>query len=62
MARRKSQRRQNQAFQQLPWRQPRVPFPPLTLLSEDEVERIHDASLSVLEDIGMDFPNRPACD
>ncbi len=62
MARRKSQRRRKQAFQQLPWRQPRVPFPPLTVLSEDEVERIHDASLSVLEDIGMDFLDQEARD
>jgi len=55
MARRKSQRRQKQAFQQLPWRQPRIPFPPLKMLSDDQVEHIVEASLRVLEEIGIDF-------
>lgn len=43
------------AIEQMPWRQPRVPFPPMQLLSEDEIEAIHNASLTVLEEIGMDF-------
>ncbi|MFM7274322.1 MAG: trimethylamine methyltransferase family protein, partial [Gammaproteobacteria bacterium] len=40
---------------QLPRRKPRVPFPPLQLLSADELESIHHASLRVLSEIGMDF-------
>ena len=40
---------------QSPRRQPKRPFPPMTLLSADELESIHQASLTVLEEIGMDF-------
>jgi trimethylamine--corrinoid protein Co-methyltransferase len=42
-------------IQQLPRRHPRRPFAPMTLLSADELEAIHQASLTVLEEIGMDF-------
>jgi trimethylamine--corrinoid protein Co-methyltransferase len=41
--------------QQAPFRQPRRRFPPTEFASRDEIEAIHEASLSVLEDIGMDF-------
>ena len=47
--------RSSSAVEQRPWQQPRVPFPPMQLLSDDEIEAIHDASLTVLEEIGMDF-------
>ena len=40
---------------QLPRRKPRLRFPPLKLVSDDEIESIHQASLKVLEEIGMDF-------
>ena len=40
-------------IQQLPWSQPRRPFPPVDLLSADQIEAIHDASLRVLEELGM---------
>jgi trimethylamine--corrinoid protein Co-methyltransferase len=30
-------------------------FPPTPVVSEDELEAIHDASLTILEEIGMDF-------
>ena len=42
-------------IEQLPWQQPRVPFPPMKFISDDEVEAIHVASLKVLEEVGMDF-------
>jgi trimethylamine--corrinoid protein Co-methyltransferase len=35
--------------------QPRLPFQPTALVSADELESIHQASLTVLEEIGMDF-------
>ena len=38
---------------QLPWRQPVNPYPPLNILSDDQVEAINLASLSLLEDYGM---------
>ncbi|KPL55524.1 methyltransferase [Prosthecomicrobium hirschii] len=35
--------------------QPRLPFAPVSAVSADELEAIHQASLTVLEEIGMDF-------
>lgn len=35
--------------------QPRLPFAPVPAVSADELEAIHVASLTVLEEIGMDF-------
>ncbi|MBL8670484.1 MAG: trimethylamine methyltransferase family protein, partial [Alphaproteobacteria bacterium] len=40
---------------QKPFRQPRRRFPPIEILSADELEAIHGASLTILEEIGMDF-------
>ncbi len=41
-------------IQQLPWKQPRRLFPPMRLVSDDELEAMHLASLQVLEEIGME--------
>ncbi len=38
---------------QRPWQQLRNPFPPIDVLSAEDVERIHDASMTILEDVGM---------
>lgn len=38
-----------------PTRQTRSPFAPLKAVSDDELEAIHQASLEVLQEIGMDF-------
>jgi len=38
-----------------PQAQPAAPFPPLDLLSKDEIESIHQAALTVLKEIGIDF-------
>ncbi len=40
---------------QKPFRQPQRRFPPTEVVSADELEAIHNASLTVLEEIGMDF-------
>ena len=40
-------------IQRLPWRTVRNPHPPTRVLSEEQVEVIHEASLRVLRDIGM---------
>ena len=45
----------NAAPQQRPWSQPRLPYAPTEVISADELESIHDASLRVLAEIGMDF-------
>ncbi len=41
--------------QQRPWKQPRIPYEPVKVVSDDELESIHQASLRVLAEIGMDF-------
>lgn len=43
------------AFEQLPFEPLRNPYPPIALLSADELEAIHDASLQVLEQLGINF-------
>ena len=40
---------------QRPWAQPRLRYAPTEVVSADELESIHLASLRVLEEIGMDF-------
>jgi trimethylamine---corrinoid protein Co-methyltransferase len=41
--------------QQRPWAQPRLRYRPTEVVSADELEAIHEASLRVLREIGMDF-------
>ncbi len=41
--------------QQRPWAQPRMHYAPTEVISADELESIHVASLRVLSEIGMDF-------
>ncbi len=48
--------------QQRPWQQPRIPYEPVRVLSDDEIESIHQASLRVLSEIGMDFLDEGARD
>jgi trimethylamine---corrinoid protein Co-methyltransferase len=40
---------------QRPWAQPRMRYRPTEVLSADEIESIHHASLRVLSELGMDF-------
>lgn len=47
-------------FPQKPFKQPRHRFKPLEVVSEDELEAIHDASMRVLEEIGIDFLHEDA--
>jgi len=42
-------------IEQRPWAQPRLKYAPTAVISEDEVESIHHASLRILHEIGMDF-------
>jgi trimethylamine--corrinoid protein Co-methyltransferase len=41
--------------QQRPWAQPRLRMRPTEILSADEIESIHLASLRILSELGMDF-------
>ena len=47
---------------QRPWAQPRIRYRPTEVLSADEIESIHQASLRVLAEIGMDFLDDDARD
>ncbi|MFO0346457.1 MAG: trimethylamine methyltransferase family protein [Labrys sp. (in: a-proteobacteria)] len=40
--------------------QARLPFPPVNAVSADELEAIHETSLTILEEIGMDFLHEEA--
>jgi len=42
------------AFEQPPFRQLTIPFQPTEIVSADELEAIHLASLRVLEEIGLE--------
>lgn len=58
MARERTLRRRRErtpAVAQDPKREFRSQFPPLDILSADQLEAIHQASLRILRDIGMDF-------
>ena len=60
--RRGRRRRESAALTQLPWRALRNPYAPIEVLSADQVEAIHDASMRILEEIGMDFLHPEARD
>src|SRR4051812_16035906 len=47
---------------QLPWSQPRMTMEPSRILSDDHLEAIHQKSLRVLEEIGMDILHPEARD
>ena len=46
----------------IPFRQPRPPRPPYDWLSADALERLHEASLTILETVGIDFLDDEALD
>ena len=48
--------------EQRPFAQPRLRYAPTEVVSADELESIHDASLRILEQIGMDFLDEEARD
>lgn len=53
-AQRRRPRRGAAGIAQLPWRRLVNPFRPVEILSEDELESIHHASLRILAEIGME--------
>jgi trimethylamine--corrinoid protein Co-methyltransferase len=63
-SRARDRRRQGrgQRVPQRPWSLVDNPYPPLEPLREEELERIHDASLRLLEDTGMEFLHEEALD
>ena len=59
-AQRRERRTRGGALKQLPWRTYRNPYKPIEAVSADQLEAIHNASLRVLEEIGIDFLDEPA--
>ena len=58
MARDRSRRRERRdagAFKQPDWELLRNPYRPLEILDPEQIEAIHDTSMKILEEIGMDF-------
>jgi len=62
VSRRKSQRKTRrrrpaagETVAQLPFQQLRNPYPPMEIVSVDELESIHNASLDLLENVGINF-------
>lgn len=49
------------AISQLPWRQVTNPYQPIQVLQQEQIEKIHLASLRILEEIGIDFLLPEAC-
>jgi trimethylamine---corrinoid protein Co-methyltransferase len=43
------------AINQLPWKQPQLTLEPSRILSDDHLEAVHNESLRVMEEIGMDM-------
>ena len=55
------QRKSEQRWlEQMPWQQPRYIDPPTEPLNADELGRIHEAAMRIIEEIGIDFLNREA--
>jgi trimethylamine--corrinoid protein Co-methyltransferase len=42
-------------FNQLPWRNVVRPYKPMEIFSEDQIEAIHDNSMRILEELGIEF-------
>ena len=51
------ERRTVGGVKQLPWRTHRNPYKPVEVLNEEQLERIHDASMRILETHGLEFLN-----
>ncbi len=60
--RRGRQPRESTGVPQLSWRAVSNPYRPVEILSADQIEAIHTTSLSILEEIGMDFLHPEALD
>lgn len=53
--RRRRDKSDQASINQLPFQQAENPYSPVEVLSEEQLHRIHDASLTVLEEIGINF-------
>ncbi|MFQ6023598.1 MAG: trimethylamine methyltransferase family protein [Acidiferrobacterales bacterium] len=60
--RRSPRRRAENSIKQLPWREITNSLKPLEVLSSDQVDAIHQTSLKILEEIGIEFMGAAAQD
>jgi trimethylamine--corrinoid protein Co-methyltransferase len=60
--RNRERRTRGGALKQLPWRNYRNPYKPIEVLQEEQIERIHDASMKILEVNGIEFLDAGARD
>src|SRR5262249_37746232 len=60
--RNRERRSRGGALKQLPWRNYRNPYKPIEALSADQIEAIHNASLRILEENGLEFLDESARD
>ncbi len=54
-ARRAGRMREKTVIRQLPWRRVGNPFPPVEVLRPEQVDAIHDASMRILEEMGIEI-------
>ncbi|HTO85652.1 MAG TPA: trimethylamine methyltransferase family protein [Methylomirabilota bacterium] len=59
---RRRARRDAGAFNQPPWRALANPYAPIEVLTEEQLDRIHDASMRILETHGLEFLSDAALD
>ncbi|MEO0369261.1 MAG: trimethylamine methyltransferase family protein, partial [Pseudomonadota bacterium] len=59
---RRARRAAQKVLDQLPRRQLRNPYAPIEVLSQEALEKIHDASMRILEQIGLEIVNDKARD
>src|SRR5262245_26089451 len=52
---RRRERRGGPGLRQLPWRNLRNPYKPIEVLSADQLEAVHQTSLRILEEHGIEF-------
>ena len=52
---RRGRRRAAATVAQRPWQRMRLTFPPTAAVSADQLEAVHEASLTILEEVGMDI-------
>src|SRR5437879_2313080 len=55
-------RRDAAAFNQPPWRRLANPYAPIEVLTEEQLDRLHDASMRILETHGLEFLSDAALD
>ena len=58
----RSESRPKNSINQLPWKQPRNPYQPYEIISSDQVEAIHQASLRILKELGIAFLDEESLD